>query len=393
MAAKTHPGITTRHRKPCRSREGGRCNCRPSYEAWVFSKRDGRKIRRTFSDLSEAKSWRSDAQGAVRKRTMRAPSKTTIEDAGKAWLTGARRGEIRNRSGDRYKPSAIRGYEQGLRLRVYPDLGGVRVAELRRSDLQAFVERLMAQGLDPSTIQVTLMPLRAIYRRAIARGEVEVNPTTGLELPAVRSKRDRIASPEEAAALIGALPTQDRAMWATAMYAGLRRGELMALGWEHIDLAKGVIRVERSWDDKEGFVDPKSRVGRRTVPIPSVLRSYLAEHRLRSHDLSGLAFGAGGRPMGATGVRKRSAAAWKEAELDRITLHEARHTFASLMIAAGVNAKALSTYMGHANIAITLDRYGHLMPGNEAEAAQLLDAYLDRGPDRLDAPRSAYSAP
>lgn len=57
-------------------------------------------------------------------------------------------------------------------------------------------------------------------------------------------------------------------------------------------------------------------------------------------------------------------------------LHEARHTFASLMIAAGVNAKALSTYMGHSSIMITLDRYGHLMPGNEEQAAGLLDAYL-----------------
>ena len=57
---------------------------------------------------------------------------------------------------------------------------------------------------------------------------------------------------------------------------------------------------------------------------------------------------------------------------------ECRHTFASLMIAASVNAKALSTYMGHANIGITLDRYGHLMPGNEAEAAGLLDDYLAR---------------
>lgn len=109
-----------------------------------------------------------------------------------------------------------------------------------------------------------------------------------------------------------------------------------------------------------------------------MLRSYLAEHRLRSHDLSGLAFGAGGRPTGATSVRKRSAKAWKDAGLEPITLHEARHTFASLMIAAGVNAKALSTYMGHANIAITLDRYGHLMPGNEAEAATRLDAYLEQ---------------
>jgi integrase len=63
-------------------------------------------------------------------------------------------------------------------------------------------------------------------------------------------------------------------------------------------------------------------------------------------------------------------------------LHECRHTFASLMIAAGVNAKALSTYMGHAGIQITLDLYGHLMPGNESEAAAQLDAYLDRAESR-----------
>ena len=60
----------------------------------------------------------------------------------------------------------------------------------------------------------------------------------------------------------------------------------------------------------------------------------------------------------------------------KIGLHEARHTFASLMIATGVNAKALSTYLGHSSITITMDRYGHLMPGNEEEAAGLLDAYL-----------------
>ena len=68
---------------------------------------------------------------------------------------------------------------------------------------------------------------------------------------------------------------------------------------------------------------------------------------------------------------------WKAAGLERITFHQCRHTYASLMIAAGVNAKALSTFMGHANISITLDRYGHLMPGSEAEAAGLLDAYLE----------------
>jgi integrase len=199
----------------------------------------------------------------------------------------------------------------------------------------------------------------------------------GLELPAIRGRRDRIASPEEADRLLAALPERDRPIWATAMYAGLRRGELRALDWSHIDLASGLIHVERSWDDIEGLVEAKTRAGKRTVPIPGVLRDYLDEHRLRSSG-EGLAFGNGSEPFGAVGLVKRADRAWRKAGLDRITLHECRHTFASLMIAAGVNAKALSTYMGHANISITLDRYGHLMPGNEDAAAALLDAYLER---------------
>ena len=78
------------------------------------------------------------------------------------------------------------------------------------------------------------------------------------------------------------------------------------------------------------------------------------------------------------GVAKRAKKSWADAKLDPIGLHDARHAAASILIAAGVNAKALSVYMGHASITITLDRYGHLFPGNEEEAAQLVDAYLDR---------------
>ena len=69
---------------------------------------------------------------------------------------------------------------------------------------------------------------------------------------------------------------------------------------------------------------------------------------------------------------------WKRAGLNKLGFHDCRHTYASLMIAAGVNAKALSTYMGHSSITVTLDRYGHLLPGNEREAAEMLDDYLER---------------
>ena len=81
-------------------------------------------------------------------------------------------------------------------------------------------------------------------------------------------------------------------------------------------------------------------------------------------------------------VLTRAKNAWRRAGLEPITLHEGRHTFASLMIAAGVNAKALATYMGHASVTITYDRYGHLMPGNEREASSLLDAYLEPALER-----------
>ena len=135
----------------------------------------------------------------------------------------------------------------------------------------------------------------------------------------------------------------------------------------------------RSWDTKAGAIEPKSAAGTRNVPIPDVLRDNLVEHRMGQADAEGVVFPNGhGRPFDPATVVQRATVAWAVTGLARIGLHECRHTFASLMIAAGVNAKALSTYMGHASITITIDRYGHLMPGNEDEAAALLDAYLER---------------
>lgn len=101
-----------------------------------------------------------------------------------------------------------------------------------------------------------------------------MNPTTGLEIPAVRSRRLRFATPYEAHLLSEAAPPENRVLWATAFYAGLRRGELRALRWSDVDLAGGVLRVERSWDVKEGVIEPKSFAGRRKVPIAAVLRDY-----------------------------------------------------------------------------------------------------------------------
>ncbi len=206
-----------------------------------------------------------------------------------------------------------------------------------------------------------------------------INPTHDLELPAPAPKEVEIVAPAVAAQLLAAAPDGDRALWATALYAGLRYGELRALRWGAVDLGGGTIRVRESWDTKEGSIAPKTRTSQRTTPMPGVLREFLLDRRLQvgECDDETLVFGvAGGRPFHANVIYRRADAAWKKAGLGRLRLHQARHTYASFMIAAGINAKALSSFIGHSSIKVTFDLYGHLMPGTEAEAAALLDRYL-----------------
>jgi integrase len=391
------PGIAVRHSTACRSHAGDICNCRPSYQVNVWSARDHKRLWKTCATLAEARAWQVDTKQALRKGTLRAPTAITLREEAEAWLAGARSGVIRARGGRRFKPSVLRSYERALKLRILPELGGAKLASITHIDLQHFVDRLRARPvdpkrpelgtLDPSTIRNTIVPLRSIFRHALRRGRIAVNPTAGLELPAVEGRRDRIASSTEAARLLDALAAWpstagDVALWATALYAGLRRGELQALEWADVDLDNGVISVRRSWDDKEGVIETKSRAGTRTVPIAAILRGHLLAHHLRNgRPTTGLVFGrTSTQPFSPSSFRLRALSAWRNAPggpLTPIGLHECRHTFASLMIAAGVNAKALSTYLGHSSIQITLDRYGHLMPGNEQEAARLLDRYLD----------------
>lgn len=379
MTARRQEGIETRHARGCRSRDGGRCNCTPSYRAEAYDKTSGRKVRRTFPTLAAAKGWRADAQADIRRGKRLGPSGLTVRQAADQWLTQAKAGAARPRGRGVYKPSALRGYEAALDARILPALGGRMLEDVHRGDVQALVDRMLTEGRDPSTVRNTVVPLRVLYRWALQRDLVATNPTTGLEMPQDKGKEPRFASPEEAGALVAALDHPDRALWATALYAGLRAGELMALSWEHVDLAGGVIQVTRAWDPKARvYVHPKSKAGVRKVPVAAVLRDHLVEHKMRTPGEGLLWRARHGGPFNASTVATRARRAWAAGGLDPITLHGCRHTCASLMIAAGVNVKALSTYMGHANISITLDRYGHLMPDSAAEAAARLDAYLLR---------------
>lgn len=372
-------GIEVRHQRTCATLRGRkRCDCTPSYRASVWDPGAGRHLRSTHASRSAARLWRADALKGIAERLVSARTTPTINEAAAEMIAGMKEGTIRARTGRAYKHTTIRSYEQSLALHVLDDLGPVRLHELTRGQVQSIVDRMTREKCSASAIRNAVMPLRVVLRRALRSGQITVNPLSHLDLPAAGGRRHGIVDHNHAARLIAAAPDTDRTAWALAAWAGLRRGEILGLACEAVDIEAGIIRVEQAWDPTSGsMVEPKSEAGRRNVPVVAQLRPLLTAQLASAS--GGLLFPSvtnPARPMDASGLASRAREAWARHELQPAGLHDLRHTFASICIAAGLNAKAISVYMGHSHISTTFDVYGHLMPGSESEAADLLDAFL-----------------
>ena len=282
---------------------------------------------------------------------LRAPTLTTVEQAAEAWLQGARKGLIRNRSGDPYKPATIRAYETALRLRVLPEIGTSGYRRSRGPTCRTSSTGCSRPASSASTIGVTLLPLRAIYKRALARPEtgIAVNPTSGLEMPAVRGGRDRIAPPEECAGCsrrsgrrtgrcgrprcTRAAPRRADGAARRGRGPGSRRDPRAprlgcGRGRDRHEVRQGPARPDRPRSSATTSTSTCLASAGRTASCSASQptgRSTITRCENTPAGV-GLATGRQGE-MVPSGSR--------EPPLEPITLHECRHTFASLMIAAG----------------------------------------------------------
>lgn len=224
-------------------------------------------------------------------------------------------------------------------------------------------------------------PLRVLYRDAalIIPAWHGHDPTDGLKLPRVDGRRsdDRIPNPEQVAALIKAAPEGDRAIWATAALAGLRRGELQALRWRDLDLTKNEIRIRLSHDRLDETNAAKSYEGHRDVPIFAGLRPHLAGLKRRGPDDAVFPpDGPRARAFHPGKLTNRADAAWAAAGIERFTLHECRHGAASVWIEAGVVPRRVQKWLGHSDISTTFNIYGKLLDRSEPESIAKVDDYL-----------------
>jgi integrase len=390
-------GITERHSRSCATRHGmKRCDCRPTFQAQV--RVNGQSHTRTFDSKAAAIDWRRDAEKRV-KFGHAVPEDDTLGDALQRFCDDLESGAAMTRSGTAYKPGVAKEYRQLVDRYLVPALRGdlvrIRTRELERQHLVALRSELSSENpktgekLNGSTIQNAMMPLRAVVRREMERGVLNVDPFHKLSMPSRTAKTTRRAAERiEAGQLLSVLTDPDRAYLAVACYGGLRAGEISALRWEDVDLQeeKGSIHVLRSFDQKSGeTVLPKTDKSMRLVWMPPQLVEILEQYRAAT----AVEFGAeriapeklvftsstGGNLRSAV-VANRMNKVWAAHGLRRIMLHEARHTYASLAAAAKMPIQVLSNMMGHSSISVTMDLYAHLYAEDMQNAAAQFGEYL-----------------
>jgi integrase len=295
------------------------------------------------------------------------------------------------------KPSTVASYRQLLRLYVSPEFGTMRLDEISRDRMKEFLARLVATGrLSRNTLRLILCTIRVIFNHAIEDGIVLQNPAARLGRFAKSEKPKFQASAltrEEAESLLNAskeICPEYYPLFLTALRAGLRRGEVVAFKWGDIQFGESeedknrYILVQRNYAFGR-FTTPKSRKSRR-VDLSRELRRVLLElrdKRLLGAFLNGrsciadeLVFpsNAGTVLDPSNMVHNYFLPSIERAGLRRIRFHDLRHTFGSLLIQQGASLAYVKEQMGHSSIQVTVDTYGHLIPGADIAWVDKLDS-------------------
>lgn len=328
----------------------------------------GRK--RGFLTKSDAVSFLASIEVAKNTGTYidAAESRATIATLGKTWLN----------SQTHLKPSSFRPVEIAWRLHVEPKWGSMQVGKVRHSEVQTWVSEL-SKRRGATTVIRAYGVLASILDAAVKDRRILSNPARGVSLPRKGKKTRHYLTHEQVQALSDNARTQSTLVLFLA-YTGLRWGEATGLRVQNLDTLRRRVNVQENAVNVGGKVivgTPKSHEAR-SVPYPAFLSEplkALCEGKGRDQ----LVFGRGlthlRAPDGRRGWFVSAVAKCQKADeqFPTLTLHDLRHTAASLAVSAGANVKALQRMLGHASAAMTLDVYADLFDDDLDDVAIALD--------------------
>lgn len=282
---------------------------------------------------------------------------------------------LRDYAGVQVKPSTLLNYRSMLGSSLIPYIGSISLPAIETAKIQRYVAERLASGASPSTVHKALVLLKSMLGHAVEWGYLKVNPATPVKAPRKQFIEMQALSPAEVQAFLNALDDKWYPLFFTAIFTGMRLGELLAMQWTDINWLNSTIRVRRSvWHGQ--FQEPKTKNSIRTIGMSPRLVDVLKNH-LASAPVSemGIVFcSESGALLDDANLRDRVfEPTLIKAGLRKIRIHDLRHAYASLLINQGENLKYVQNQLGHASITTTVDRYGHLMPDAHNGVGQRLD--------------------
>jgi integrase len=373
---------------------GRRCDQCGALPSWGFvieaGSRDSRRrriVRRGFSTKAEASKAAVALSAEVVSDEYVAPSKTHFGRWLDDWLLSLQQ---------RVKPSTLASYTSIVETHLRPSFGDVQIQAIHRAHLERYYDRLLASGVSTGTAKNVHAVLRKALADAVDRKLITSNPAAdAFKLRVEREERAAWTEQELRAFLAEAKRHRLGPLMRVAAMTGMRRGEVLGLGWRGIDLHKRTVHVSRSLTKSSAglaIVDPKSRRARRTIEIDEETARQLREWRSAqleeamtfgrvawaAADVHSLVFtrqdGSPNDPDTVSRTVPRLAIA---AGVTPLTFHCLRHTHATLLLKGGEPLHLVSRRLGHSSAAFTADRYSHVLPGQGEEAVARLSLAVD----------------
>ena len=358
---------------------------------WTGKKPDGSPIRH-YETVNGSK---ADAQRRLRelltdidKSIYVTPTKYTVKDIIDQWLDGYCKTNCQSRTYD--------GYEAAARLYIVPSLGHILMKDLQPKAIQSSYGALCETMSNRTVLHVHRI-LSQCLKWAVRQNYIGRNPCELVDPPSPRNRTMCTLSAFEVGILLdNAQSNYYYPVIYTAISTGLRRNELLGLRWRDVDLDLLAISVSRTLYKGKGrveFKEPKTKYSRRRVAMTPKLALYLKEYK-REREILNLELGKvlglddlvfadyNGKPIDPSVLTHNFGRIVKRVGLG-VRFHDLRHSYATLMLAAGVHPKIVSEALGHSTVAITLDIYSHVTPGLQEAAAKQLDSVLPAGAVRL----------
>lgn len=333
----------------------------------------------------------TDALHSVKNGTYRQPSKLTVGEWLTMWLNDYMKPSIR--------PTTWEGYQTQIDKHIIPNLGHIRLDKLQTSNLQKLYNDKLkgdrADGrkgsLSPRSVRYIHTILHAALVQAKREMLITINPADAVKLPKLEKREMHTLDTEGLKVFLEkAKKTCHYTIYLLACASGLRRGELLGLRWKDVDLDAGSITVTQNLvkTNKEViFQEPKTKLSRRTVNIPPAVVKELRAHKARQagdkllhgdkYSKLGLVFcKADGSPMNPQTLSKHFDKLIKKTKLNRMCLHDLRHTFATLSLQEGVSPRTIQETLGHHNTAFTLNVYSHVTDKMRQEATDKIGNLL-----------------